>query len=103
MSEKITEKYAVEGTYVYFIEAVERGMVKIGFSSDVESRLRKLQEQIPYDLEIVGQVSGGADLEQLLHQKFSSYRRDTHDVWLKKKEWFFFKEEIKEFIAGGWN
>lgn len=94
MSEKITEKYAVEDTYVYFIEAVGQGKVKIGFSSDVESRVRQLRTGSPYDLEIVGQVNGGADLEQLLHQKFSSYRDD--------KEWFFFTKEIKEFIAGGY-
>lgn len=94
MSENFTERYSVDGTYVYFIEAVGQGKVKIGFSSDVDARLSQLRTGSPYELRVVGRVDGGIDLEQILHDKFAKYRDD--------KEWFFFTKEIKAFIDGGY-
>lgn len=67
------------GHCVYFIQGVDGGPIKIGTSTDVESRLRTLQCASPVKLRVVGVVSGGVGLESQLHRRLALHR--LHGEW----------------------
>ncbi len=59
---------------IYFIQAKNDGMIKIGFSANVPQRFKALQVASPTQLVLLGTMIGGYNQEQALHQKFSKYR-----------------------------
>lgn len=73
---------------VYFIRCNDR--VKIGYAKNVEARLADLQVGSPYDLEILGTVSGGHEEEGRLHTLFYQDRI--------RGEWFRLSDAILAFI-----
>jgi hypothetical protein len=85
-----TPKQKVEGL-VYFIRAVESRRVKIGFSKDVNDRLRDLQIGSPEVLEIEAVVAAADLPERMLHKRFLACR--------KHGEWFVSTPELEAFIA----
>jgi hypothetical protein len=74
---------------IYFAQA-ENGHIKIGFSSNVRTRIRALQGQVPLRVTLLKTVIGSRRLEGQLHQKFASTR-----LW---GEWFQPSEELLTFI-----
>ena len=76
--------------FVYFIEATGTPFVKIGYTSDIKDRLKKLQTASPYELRAL--VCMRADLveEQRLHERFKSVR--------VRGEWFERCPEIEAEI-----
>lgn len=78
--------------FVYFIQAVQLGLVKIGFSSNVPKRLLSLKTGCPDDLVILKIIPGGQEIERVLHKKFADIR--------VKGEWFSPSDELMSFIAG---
>lgn len=64
---------AVNG-YVYFIQAVSGGPIKIGWAADVGSRFNSLQVAHWSELKILAVAAGTRDLEKLLHTKFIKHR-----------------------------
>jgi len=71
---------------VYFIRAGEpghrgRGPVKIGFSTDVERRLRELQTASPVPLRVVERVIATPEVEALLHRRVCGWGRHLLGEW----------------------
>ena len=74
---------------IYFIRA-ENGLVKIGKSNNPKNRLKTLQVGSPVKLKIIKVISGGINIEKLLHNYFKCIR--------KNGEWFRPDYELKEFL-----
>jgi hypothetical protein len=76
--------------YVYFIRQQDK--IKIGYSKNVDARLRQLQTSSPVKLELVGYIEGDQETEKQLHELFDDYRLSG--------EWFSYSEEIQDHISG---
>jgi len=74
---------------VYFVLA-DNGMVKIGFTLDVERRFKRMQMDCPLKLYLIGVIKGDRYLESDLHMKFKKYR--------KRGEWFTVNDKILKYI-----
>jgi hypothetical protein len=83
------ERLEIGKKYVYFIEAVGLGRVKIGYSSDPTRRLRELNTASPTELIIFRSMPGNEQMEKDIHARFSHHRI--------KHEWFNFDDEIKDY------
>lgn len=75
---------------VYFVEAVGLGMVKIGWTLRIKTRLRTLQCASPSTLRLVGVAPGGHKDERVLHKMLRRHR--------VRGEWFTFDSEIDHLI-----
>lgn len=64
--------------YVYFLKSA--GRVKIGFSTDVASRLSSIRTGCPVESRLVAAVPGTEDTETYFHRMFAAYR--------ERGEWF---------------
>lgn len=80
-------------SFVYFIQAGQRGPIKIGKANDVEKRLAALQVGNPVRLEIIGVIEceRAHRKEAELHRKFSGSRLDG--------EWFQRSYELENLIS----
>ena len=65
--------------YVYFIHAPDLGRVKIGYTSDPDSRLSSMQTGSPCQLVLARLERGNRDLERRLHHRFREKR--IHGEW----------------------
>lgn len=75
---------------VYFIQAKNNGLIKIGFTSNLKSRLSDLSSMSPVPLELLAFTDGDCNLERDLHSTFSHHR--SHG------EWFHPCDELIKFI-----
>lgn len=75
---------------IYFIQA-ENGLIKIGFSKNVTSRLSNMQVRSPLKLTLLSTIKGTVVMEKELHYKFSKFREHG--------EWFKPTQDIINFIA----
>jgi hypothetical protein len=57
--------------YVYFIQAGERGPIKIGITQEPEARRDELQIGSPVDLVLLAAHPGTPALERALHRRFT--------------------------------
>jgi len=64
--------------------------IKIGFSTDVPSRLSTLQTSAPEPLKIYATFRGSTDDEANLHQRFATHNSNG--------EWFRIGDEIKAWL-----
>jgi hypothetical protein len=81
---------------VYFV-AAKGGPVKIGSTTNIASRITRLQTAVPKPLELLALIPGGADTEAALHEQFK-------DACLKG-EWFRRTPELNALIRAnrhGW-
>jgi len=74
----------------YFI-ACGDDLIKIGYTTNLRSRLRSLRTATPKELRVLLVIPGTHDDEQELHRKFEAYRVG--------REWFSRCDAITEFIA----
>mgnify|MGYP000456709959 CR=1 FL=1 len=78
--------------YVYFIQGLCGGAIKIGFSKNPEVRLKELQTGYPDTLTILLMIPGTEATERAIHRKFEASRL--------KGEWFrpddYLIEEMKK-------
>lgn len=71
---------------VYFVQAGPvrgYGLVKIGRTKNVRSRMAELQVGCPVDLNLIAHIEVGAyspTVERQLHERFSAFRR-PHSEW----------------------
>lgn len=80
-----------EGKYVYFVQGIDFGPIKIGYTSCLSTRLRELQSGNPVALRLIGVIpSRGRILEDALHKYFTDIRHHG--------EWFLPREELLVFI-----
>jgi hypothetical protein len=59
---------------IYFVEVERTGEIKVGFSTDVEKRIKSLSTASPYPLRLLIAVPGSFAEEKLIHYAFSSER-----------------------------
>lgn len=83
----------VSASFVYFIEAVGLGRVKIGKAVDPDNRICQLQTGSPVPLRLLGKTPGGHPLERKLHEEFHGARIDGG-------EWFHLTKELRSYIEG---
>ena len=76
--------------YAYFI-GPEGGAIKIGFSTDPDERLYRLQTSHPERLHLWAEATGGKKQERAYHAQFA-------DAWIAG-EWFTRTPEIEAEIA----
>lgn len=78
--------------YVYFIQVGSDGPIKIGFSkADPARRMKHLQAGCPWELRLVGAVSGSKFNERCLHEKLSHLKI--------RQEWFRPGFDIEEMLS----
>lgn len=75
--------------FVYYVEAEEIGLTKIGTSRNVRARLNALQDDMPFALRVVFTCTGDLKLESALHRRFAQHR--------KHGEWFYTVPELMTF------
>ncbi len=64
---------------VYFIEC--SGRIKVGFSTDVQSRLRKFSTGSAFKFSLIGAIDGTKALERAIHQQLAVHR--AHGEWFE--------------------
>ena len=65
--------------HIYFAQSEHGGPVKIGFTTDLEQRLRNLQSASPYPLVLRATFPGTEADERKLHRRFAANR--LHGEW----------------------
>lgn len=68
-------------TFIYFIQAVDGGLIKIGRADDPRARLRELQIGSPLILRLCRSERAPQTWETRLHQAFAAYR--MHGEWFR--------------------
>ena len=76
---------------VYFAQPIGGGLIKIGFATNLRSRMARLQAMSPIPLGLLGSMTGDVSFERVLHVLFDAHR--AHG------EWFAPHRDILEFIA----
>lgn len=67
--------------YAYFIGLNPDGLVKIGFTADLRTRIKHLRQMHHKSLEILALRKGGLQREQAYHVQFAHYR--VVDEWFE--------------------
>ena len=75
---------------VYFVQAKQLKLIKIGVTKNLKSRLSALNTGCPDDLKVLKIIQGDVSLEKLLHEKFAHLR--------VKGEWFTPSAELLKYI-----
>lgn len=88
-----TDKHVITPakSVVYFIMGGDH-LIKIGTTRSMGRRMREIFTVSPISLRLVKTIPGDFKVEKEIHTKFKKYHY--------KGEWFFYSEEIKEFING---
>ena len=86
-----TATYEGERDVVYFLQAEERGRIKIGVTKNLEQRIRVLRAGSPVRLNIIGLVRGGRHMERMLHVAFAPLR-------CGRTEWFEPGESLLSYV-----
>lgn len=78
------------GKIVYFVQSRLGGPIKIGLTTQLNQRLKQLQNESPIPLDIVGALHGDEQVESAIHERFRKLQ--LHG------EWFEPSKELVEFI-----
>jgi hypothetical protein len=73
---------------IYFVRSGK--LIKIGFTTDLEGRVSRLQTGSPYDLQLLGTIEGTQREEQALHRRFTNLN--------VRGEWFRGHASLLEYI-----
>jgi hypothetical protein len=75
---------------IYFIQAVDGGPIKIGYSIDPQKCLKQIQRKSPVPLQILRMIEGDIEYKEAIHHLFNKSR--------VRGEWFDPSEELLAFI-----
>lgn len=67
--------------WIYFVQANCGGPIKIGWTQDIDRRVRDMQAVNPFKLLVVGKFRGKLCDERRLHDEFASER--LHGEWFE--------------------
>ena len=76
--------------FVYFIQAGNNGAIKIGYTKDVDRRIKELQTSNPEKLNLLLKVGAEPNDEKVMHDKFKKYCINL--------EWYSSSEELLNYI-----
>ena len=76
--------------YIYFVQAGEKGPVKVGLSKNPMSRVKQLQTSNPHTLKLLGIIPGDRETEEMIHDKFEDHRLEG--------EWFEPTNELIDIV-----
>lgn len=79
--------------YTYIIQDIIQGYVKIGFSRNIEARLKRMQTDNANSLRLIGLIEGNC--EKILHNTFAASKI--------KGEWFECNEELHDWLKKEFN
>jgi hypothetical protein len=82
-------------TAVYFLLNASNTAIKIGYSSDLTTRIRALKTANPEKLYVMRVVAGDRQMEQWFHRRFAK----SHI----KGEWFKYSPDMLDVIPPGMN
>lgn len=71
----------IKQSFVYVIHAQGTPRVKLGVTTDVDSRLRAIQTGCPYKCVVLAKWPGSPRLERKLHEHFKEHRK--HGEWFE--------------------
>ena len=71
----------IDVTPVYFFQSASNGLVKVGFSKQVEQRRLTLERQTGGALTLLATDLGGREYEQFLHRMMAEFRE--HGEWFR--------------------
>lgn len=60
--------------FIYFARIIGHDLVKIGVTSNLPGRLRALESQCDFRIDLLGTVDGGALLEEAIHHQLAGVR-----------------------------
>jgi hypothetical protein len=66
---------------IYFIQGEKTKNIKIGFTMDLDNRIRQHQGSSGETLNLIGQTEGKQSLEAEIQRKFKKYK--VHGEWFK--------------------
>lgn len=69
---------------VYFLRDADRGQIKIGYSRDVERRVRQIGAMNCGRVELIGKILSPRWYESLLHETFANDR--IHGEWFRESD-----------------
>lgn len=69
---------------VYFIEAMGMDLVKIGYTTRFDQRLANILSFSPVAIRVLGELQGGPQREQEIHNLFDATR--NHGEWFRKSD-----------------
>lgn len=75
---------------VYFMQGVDGGFIKIGYSFNVAYRLKQLQCISPVQIKVLATIEGEKEFESFLHKEFAGCRHHG--------EWFHPTQSLMDFI-----
>lgn len=81
VAEQKIAKRAAAVWRVYFMHAPDAGLIKIGATSSLNSRLMALQNGSPVPLVLIGLIDGGKSIERELHNQWAHLR--AHGEWFR--------------------
>lgn len=84
--------------FVYYLQPGAHELIKIGYSNNIPSRLRALNNASPFPLLLRAFEPGGSEVESFLHHRFRSARVDAR--YGTSKEWFNLTPELAAHIVG---
>ena len=67
--------------YVYFIQGESGGDIKIGYSENVDHRIKELQIGYPDKLVLLGKINGSYEIESKIHDELKKYQ--VYGEWFK--------------------
>ncbi|MCI0488966.1 MAG: GIY-YIG nuclease family protein [Blastocatellia bacterium] len=75
---------------IYFIQGNDGGLIKIGYTDDVDARFKDMQRGCPIPLKVIGAFPGTMQDEKECHRQFAHLR--------SYGEWFYPSSELIAFI-----
>lgn len=69
---------------VYFALDREAAQIKIGYSTNIPRRIAQLGARRGRDLDLLGTMRGGYDLERAMHGRFAPYRCEAQE-WYRSE------------------
>jgi hypothetical protein len=80
----------VNGGLIYFIELVNMGYIKIGYTTNMKSRMKDLRIGSPFEHRIIGTIPGTEVEENAIQERFSYLH--------VRGEWFLSSAELRAAI-----
>lgn len=84
-------KSQADGSRVYFLRLPEKGLVKIGVTRDLDSRVRGLSGTIKSPVALVGSIDGDNVAERVIHHQLRQHREHGE---------FFSWPAVSDAVAG---